>query len=283
MKSNTCTYIGCLKDPSFNVKGSKKGIFCEKHKERNMVNVNTKSICEHESCQEGAWYNSPEIKQPKFCKRHKEPHHIYVYKRPCLEEGCNTYPCYSYPDQKKSYCSAHQKPGMVNVTQKICTYPECLKRATHGLIGISYDRCGEHKLINMVWEPNRRCENAKCKELALFGVSQRLHCETHKLEFEQRLYYEKCVSCDLNSIIDKNGRCENCCPEAFRSQYLFKQRSIQGFLEASGICFKQVDKMIEHGKFSSLIDIYRNSDHFIYSSTTKEHVAKNDRIYSLKL
>ena len=40
----TCSYEGCLVKPSFNFKGLTKGMYCNKHKLDNMVNITKKYV-----------------------------------------------------------------------------------------------------------------------------------------------------------------------------------------------------------------------------------------------
>ena len=75
-----CCEKGCTKQPTYNLPGETKGIYCFKHKKDNMIDV-------------------------------KHPH--------CKEEGCTTRPCYNLSTEKKAiYCKKHKKDGMINITDK---------------------------------------------------------------------------------------------------------------------------------------------------------------------
>ena len=56
VKHRRCAENGCNTRPAFNWKGEEKGSFCNKHKEKGMVNVDKKearaggSVLAHEPC-----------------------------------------------------------------------------------------------------------------------------------------------------------------------------------------------------------------------------------------
>ena len=76
-----CLETDCKKQPSYNFKDIKKGIYCNLHKKEGMINV--------------------------------------VDKR-CKEDGCNTIPNYNYINMKPEYCTTHKKKDMINVKNKKC-------------------------------------------------------------------------------------------------------------------------------------------------------------------
>ena len=49
VKNKYCEMGDCLKRPSFNYEGKNRSIYCAKHKEEDMVNVQNKK-CVKESC-----------------------------------------------------------------------------------------------------------------------------------------------------------------------------------------------------------------------------------------
>lgn len=44
VKHRQCAETGCYTRPAFNWKGEEKGIYCNKHKEKGMVNVDRKDV-----------------------------------------------------------------------------------------------------------------------------------------------------------------------------------------------------------------------------------------------
>ena len=49
MRNRICTHIDCKKQPSYNLEGQTKGIFCNEHKKSNMIDVKSPT-CNHPDC-----------------------------------------------------------------------------------------------------------------------------------------------------------------------------------------------------------------------------------------
>ncbi len=72
-RNKKCKEEHCSTIPCFNLQNEKFGIYCDKHKTDNMVNVNKK----------------------------------------CKEEHCNTIPCFNLQNEKLGiYCSKHKKENI---------------------------------------------------------------------------------------------------------------------------------------------------------------------------
>ena len=57
----------------------------------------------------------------------------------------------------------------------------------------------------MIKRPNGKC--VTCKELAIYGTNfTPKHCESHKLEDEQNLVEQECISCHLIMVLDKDNK-----------------------------------------------------------------------------
>jgi hypothetical protein len=70
VKNPQCKEAGCIKQPTYNIAGSKKALYCYDHKLDNMITLYTK-ICIYEGCSSTATFNKPGLK-PQFCARHKD-------------------------------------------------------------------------------------------------------------------------------------------------------------------------------------------------------------------
>ena len=66
-----CKEEGCKTQPTHNVIGDTKPLFCFVHKKEGMVNVKSKS-CEHPDCKIQPSYNFLEKRGSRFCKLHKQ-------------------------------------------------------------------------------------------------------------------------------------------------------------------------------------------------------------------
>ena len=105
-----CLYRGCsCKQPCFNVKGEKKGIYCAKHKLEGMVDVKSKH-CAELGCKIRPTYNFEGNKPPLYCSTHgKAKGMVNVMHKRCAEKGCTKHPsCNINGSSTPLYCSAHK-------------------------------------------------------------------------------------------------------------------------------------------------------------------------------
>jgi len=76
----------------------------------------------------------------------------------------------------------------------------------------------------MICKPKRTCSYSndngeKCKEFAIFGINEPIHCENHKLNNEICWLVKKCSHCGRdNEILNKNDLCGICCDVPFYEQ-----------------------------------------------------------------
>jgi hypothetical protein len=114
-----CQHEFCSIKPNYNFINEKVGIFCNKHKENNMVNLKTVKQCCVDKCMEQARYNYITDKERKYCTVHRPKGTVPVpFVNPkdgiCVEPDCNNpiyvlskfQHCYfkQYP-----YCLKHRK------------------------------------------------------------------------------------------------------------------------------------------------------------------------------
>ena len=86
----------CNKQPCFNFKGEKKGIYCIMHKKDNMVNVKDKK---------------------------------------CKHLMCDIIPVFGYSGGKTEYCTKHKKIGMIDITKICCKQIGCETKAGFNVKG----------------------------------------------------------------------------------------------------------------------------------------------------
>ena len=135
----------------------------------------------------------------------------------CRENGCETRPCYNYPNEKGlRYCNAHKLEGMVykpKLYKKTCEYAECDKAPSYNFpqsVGCRF--CSTHKLPGMV-SCKGRCSHPGCDLQPNFnypGQRKRLFCSIHKKDGMVRTsVHRKCEAegcedstcvCDLDDI-----------------------------------------------------------------------------------
>ena len=114
----------CNSQPSFNLDGEIKPLYCTNHKKEGMVNVICKTCIE---CKIRPYFNVKHAKTAIYCFKHKKDGMVNVVSKPCVE--CDTLPSYNYKDNKTAlYCATHKKEEMINVIAKICKNDWCSTR-----------------------------------------------------------------------------------------------------------------------------------------------------------
>ena len=73
-------------------------------------------MCKEEGCKTQPTHNMEGDTRPLYCFVHKKEGMVYVINTTCEEKGCKTQPTYNaVGDTKALYCSLHKKEGMVIV------------------------------------------------------------------------------------------------------------------------------------------------------------------------
>ena len=219
VKNKTCIHPGCKTQPNYNKEGEDKALYCSIHKEPGMVDVMSKT-CIHPGCKTRPSYNKEGEDKVLYCVKHKEPGMVNVKNKTCIHPGCKTQPNYNKEGEDKAlYCSIHKEPGMVDVMSKTCIHPGCKTQCGFGYCCLSPSHCAQHKLAYMIIKPTRTCEgndDEDCKDNAIYGKTEPLHCEDHKLEGEICWLVKKCENCCRDKeLLNKDGLCGMCCDKPF--------------------------------------------------------------------
>jgi hypothetical protein len=221
IEKRKCEVEGCKKQPTYNYKGEKQPLFCKDHKEENMINI--KDIkCSYEGCSKIPNFNYEWETKGKYCKEHKEDNMVDIKHKKCFIKGCKIQPTFNFEGEiKGKYCEKHKEPGMVNVKDRnrICEKEGCKTRAHFGYCGQSTSHCAQHKLDYMINNPKRICvgsDDEECKEVAIYGKSEPLHCEGHSLQDEICWLVNKCNNCGRDKeLLNKDKLCGICCDRPF--------------------------------------------------------------------
>jgi hypothetical protein len=208
-----CWTPECTTRPSFNFEGQTIGISCKDHKDDGMICV-VRSYCDIPECSNRSIYHDDNNSSSRRCHIHKEEHMRFHNTNP---------PC------------QHERCSVIN--------------ASYGLSGMTPTKCALHREVGMQKNPRKRCKQKQCTNLAVFGTFEAINCDIHKMEGEINMIEKNCSQCNLISVVSRNGTCEYCEPNAFRTNHnhLVKQRYMQRFIETKGIQFTQVDKQIDMG------------------------------------
>ena len=213
-----------------------RGRFCREHAMDGMDNV-ISPRCDFEGCDSRPSYNFPGETSGKFCSIHLAKGMIDVIHSLCENPVCRKRSHYNFSGESRGrFCRSHAEEGMIIVTIRLCDSQDCTKQPNKGFPGNSATRCTEHKLPGMISHPRSRCtfrddSGNKCQELALYGITRAMHCETHRETDEINLIEQTCVSCGLITVVDSHGVCGYCDPTNQVRTHLAKQRTVQAFLD----------------------------------------------------
>jgi len=217
----TCEKEGCKKQPRFNYEGETKARFCDIHKEDNMVNIKDRK-CEEDGCDKIPNFNYEGEKKGKYCEKHKENGMVNIKNKKCGRQGCKTQPIFNYEGELcGKYCEKHKEANMVNVIDRnrICEKEGCKTRSHFGYCGTSPSHCAQHSLDYMIIKPKRTCvgnDEEECKDAAIYGKDEPLHCEDHKLPDEICWLVKKCNNCGRDKeLLNKDNLCGICCDKPF--------------------------------------------------------------------
>lgn len=247
VNNNLCEFQGCSLHPCFNFENENRGRFCSYHKLNNMINV-VSPRCQYPQCNIIASYKFPYDKGLKFCAEHKQNGMInrdkkceflecknrasfnyqnedggrfcachkldnMIDKSSNLCECCSTRAIYNFIGEKKGrFCNFHKINGMINIKDKRCQHPDCELLACYGDLYERKKYCSRHAELYKAFKV-ATCENENCHSIALYNninVYPALRCEQHKLDDDIALFEEKCTSCNLDMLLDKNKLCSYC-------------------------------------------------------------------------
>lgn len=167
-----CTYEGCKQQPTYGLDG-KKASRCKTHKTEEMVDVKHLK-CKNSSCMIRASFNTPGLAKPAYCVEHKKADMIDVISDRCIHEGCNVQSSFGIPGKKATHCVKHKSDNMVDVVHNVCIHSDCKVRPTYGVEGTKKALyCEDHKKFSkdeLVNVVSKMCEFKGCNILANFNL-----------------------------------------------------------------------------------------------------------------
>jgi EsV-1-7 cysteine-rich motif len=244
LSSRKCQFGDCTKQPVFGKPGQ-KAVRCKAHKEVDMIDVKNRR-CGYEGCFTQPCFGFPGGEAQR-CTDHREPTMVDVKNLKCADPNCQTQPAFGYPNGSPSHCGPHKLPGMEDVRSRRCEHKGCDKRPGYGLPGQVPRHCYPHRVVGDIKHYRRTCIEDNCQEIALYGLSIPVHCESHHLPDEFDLVQRACVSCSLPEVLNTNGHCSSCDPTTFKRVYLAKQKAIKAFLDEHGPACLYYDQVIKDG------------------------------------
>jgi len=249
-----CEYAGCIKLPSFNLKGLSPK-FCGDHCDRKtMINVLNKAECATNGCPLFPSYGIIGGK-PTYCSDHADKKtmiNLVGHKCEYTDDDCPDCPNrakYNYINLSAKFCKDHRDPKMIDSTARICIDSDnnikCTKIAYYNTPGNKADYCISHRNHGMLPNPTKRCDHKDCKEIALFGLTTRIHCEDHQVKGEYNLVEQECKSCNCLMVVNLKGICGFCDPTMLKTFRLAKQKKVKEFLDNNNIIYSLYDEIID--------------------------------------
>jgi hypothetical protein len=120
-------------------------------------------------------------------------------------------PYFNYPGERDAlFCGDDKLVGMIDIKNKKCIVCK-KKQPSYGFPGKSIEYCFSHKLEGCVKDPVKKCENQDCKEIAIYGGTDRERCEEHRTQDDILLTERKCTECGRIDILTRQDLCVNIC------------------------------------------------------------------------
>jgi len=240
-KPRSCLFNNCNKRATFNIEGTKKGLYCSSHKLENMINVVSKT-CVFEGCKTRPTFNIEGEKNAIYCSSHKLPNMIDIVSKTCVFEGCKKQPAFNIEGEKNAiYCATHKLENMIDVKSKTCIFEGCKKQPAFNIEGEKNAiYCATHKLENMIDVKSKKCVFEGCKIIPVFnleGEKNAIYCSIHKLPNMIDIKHKTCKSewC-YTRVSDKyDGYCLYCFIHLFPEKpvarnYKTKERTVVEFV-----------------------------------------------------
>lgn len=238
MVPRLCKHMGCKRNPIYNIKGEKKGLYCKDHKKEQMVCVSLKK-CIEEGCEVTAKFNTKGLKKGLYCKTHRKEGMIDVLATSCIEKDCDQRATFNKKGEKPKYCGLHKKKDMMDVRHKRCLEDGCDKEPSYGKVGTKGRMyCAEHKKDGMSYIiVHKTCNTPLC------GVTP-----------SSKKYEGYCLRCFIHTFPDK--------PVA--RNYKTKEKTVTDFINGEFPQFTVVaDKKIMDGCSKKRPDILINFGDYV--------------------
>ena len=251
-----CTEPGCnKKQPLFNFKDEKRGLYCKKHKKEEMVDVVHKKCLD---CDKIPLFNFKDKNSGIYCKKHAKENMVCILSIKCLEPDCFIQPSFNFKDKKSGiYCKEHKKENMVDVDNIKCL--DCDKRPHFNFENKKKGLyCFDHKKDKMIDVSHKRCLTNMCQ---LRGTKK---------------YEGYCLFCFINTFPDKPVTRNYKTKEKAVSDYIKEQfPDVTWVLDkkiADGCSKRRPDLLLDLGYEVIIIEIDENQ-HSSY-----EDICENKRI-----
>ena len=248
-------------NPAFNSPNETQGMFCEEHRETDMINVRAKSCAgknkDGSPCKTCPVFNKPGQSQGMFCAKHKEDGMINIKNRPCRGKNTDGSPCATYPvfnvqgEKRGLFCAKHKTNDMVDTQNKRCGGTNadgsaCMKQPTFNTQGESQALfCLTHKGSAMINVVDKTCKTP--------------HCTT---KVSNKAYKGHCYRCFVNlfpdnTIVRRHRTKERAVADYIRAKYpdltITFDRTV-----ADGCSRRRPDILMDMGEYVIITEIDEN-------------------------
>jgi hypothetical protein len=211
VRHKMCIHPGCKTRPAYNIKGEEKALYCNRHKSSDMVNISEKRKCYYDGCSKRPNYNLSGEPNAKYCFHHKLDGMVDINNKKCIHEGCSKQPCYNIEgDTRGLYCYIHKLDGMKDVINKRCNHPGCETQPTFNKEGETKGLyCSYHKLDGMKDVINKRCNYPGCETQPSYNTKGQIRA----------LYCTIHKLDGMVNIVSKNCKSEWCSTIVLKDKY----------------------------------------------------------------
>lgn len=212
-KHRICIYTSCEKRASFNYEVGMKQVFCQDHKQANMINVASIKCkeCKQKTAKYGYKKHYP---KPIFCRQCRDKQQdrqdiVDCYETLCDPPHCWTQATFGYnrKDKKEWKCKEHRKNDMIDVKNifRLCQFAGgCASQANYNFPSETRAIfCKTHKDIGMVDMYHTTCEVAKCRlrpQYNIEGERKGRFCLRHKYTNMVDVVSKKCSEKECKKV-----------------------------------------------------------------------------------
>lgn len=217
-KHRICIEKDCQKRASFNNEIGMKPIFCQSHKQSDMINVasNKCKECKQNTAKFAYKKDYPKATLCRACKEKKQDKDDIV---DCYETLCDPPNCWTQAsfgsnrfDKDTWRCKEHKTNDMINVKNIhiVCTFGECGKQANFSFEGQKANRCKDHKDPGMKDKYHDLCQfEGGCDVRASYNYegnwNKGLYCARHKLANMVDVVSSRCKECNRQPCFNFQG------------------------------------------------------------------------------
>ena len=172
---------------------------------------------------------------------------------------------------KGRFCVEHKEEGMEDVKHKRCEAARCKTSATYGIPAKPATACAQHKTIGMIVYPRKTCSHSlgRCTNTGTHEHAKKRFCETHAPPGSTNLALAPCTKCALLDVLT-DGLCPTCDPVTIARATHAKELAVKALLDLNGLKYVTHDRVVDGGA----CELYRPD--FVFDAGTHMVVVEVD-------